>query len=104
MRCDCNPDKINAVHGYLDEHFPGATLHDFHPSLRLAQAGLPPPQAQHHVVRVEEDSVSRYVILIYEFMHYSPAEITDRLGQWGLADFLRGIRFVVVSKDGLAAL
>ena len=103
--CGCDPEKIRAVHLYLKEHFPEFGLRDFHAPTRLTGAGLPAPQAEHHVVSVtREDILPYHAVLLNDFQAESLDDLCVHLRQWELADTLRAHRIAIVSKHGASPL
>ena len=63
MNCRCDRTKINAVHLYLEEHFPDCSLSDVHAPKRLRDAGLPEPTDCHHVVRFAQNGAMHNAVL-----------------------------------------
>lgn len=105
IRCGCDPEKIRAVHAYLKEHFPQFGLRHFHAPTRLMRAGLPMPQAEHHVVSVTRDDVLPYhLVLLSEFQAQPLEELRQHLREWEVAATLRLHRIAIVSTDGASPL
>ena len=105
IQCDCNREKIGAIHAYLKEHFPQFALRHFHAPTRLMRAGLPMPHAEHHVVSVtREDVLPYHLVLLSEFLEQSLDQIRDHLREWDIADALRAHRIAIVTKDGASPL
>ena len=103
--CGCDAAKLCAVHLYLKEHFPDHVLRDFHAPRRLAQAGVPTAQDEHHVVSIEGPTARPYsAVLLNDFLCGSLDEVRDRLLKWRVADVLRASCIAIVSKDGASAL
>lgn len=105
MDCRCGAEKIGAVHAYLNEHFPGHAVDDFHTTSRLAQRGIVAGYADHHVVRVTaSENYAYHTILLHEFLEYPLNEFAQCLQDGDLAATLRAHRTAVVSTDGVSAL
>ncbi len=105
MGCCCDPQKIDAVHAYLREQVPDCALDDFHAPTRLMHAGLPPPYAEHHVVRLRVEGVlPYYTVLLDNFLACSLAAVALHVRTWVLADALRMHRVAVVSDSGVSPL
>src|SRR2546430_2426065 len=86
MECGCDVAKIRTVHAYLSEHFPEYVLQDFHAPVRLMQAGLPGPHADHHVVSLSADDIlPYYAVLLNEFQDHPAEEMVECLRQWQFA-------------------
>jgi hypothetical protein len=105
MECGCDAAKIRTVHAYLSEHFPEHVLQDFHAPVRLMQAGLPGPHADHHVVSLtSSDVLPYYAVLLDEFQEHPLEEIAERLRQWEFAKTLYASRIAIAAKERASAL
>ncbi len=103
--CGCDAETIGAIHQYLETHFPGFFLHDFHVATRGVRGGLPLPQREHHAVSVtREDVLPYYALFPTEFLSHSTPEVRHRLIRWTLADLMRANRVVIISLDGAGSL
>jgi hypothetical protein len=105
VECGCDAAKIQTVHAYLSEHFPDYALLDFHAPVRLMQAGLPGPHAEHHVVRLTTgDVLPYYAVLLNEFQDQQVEEIAQCLRRWQFAATLYANRIAVAARDHASAL
>ena len=103
--CDCNDEKIRAVHAYLVAHSPALGLDDFHEQTRLMRGTVVAGSANHHVVRGVDAQGRRYhVILLSEFLERPVDEIGACLRQWNLAGTLQAHFITVVAEGGLFPL
>jgi hypothetical protein len=103
--CACNSGKLDVVHAYLHEQFPGYVLRDLHAPTRLMQAGFPTPHAEHHVVCVAHEGIlPYYAVLLNDFQELSIEMIEQSLRQWNFAETVRAHRIAIASKSGASAL
>ena len=88
-------EKLAAVRGYFQEHFPGASIRDLYDAARTAQ-----------VFRVETDDVGerRNAVVSTEFLEeYAPDKMGKALISWRVAEHLRSAkgREVVLTSWGV---
>jgi hypothetical protein len=77
-------EKLAAVRGYFQEHFPGASIRDSYDAGRTAQ-----------VFRVESDDVGelRDAVVSTEFLEeYAPEKMGKALISWRVAEHLRSAK------------
>ncbi|MFI5395309.1 MAG: hypothetical protein ACHQ9S_07215 [Candidatus Binatia bacterium] len=106
MECACDIGKIQAVHAYLKEHFPGYTPQDLHTRSAVMQAGVLVPSGDHHVVSLRADGGGGpySTVLTSEFLEHPAEELGERLCQLDLASALHIHRIVIVWGNGASAL
>ena len=92
---DDDLEKLAAVRGYFQEHFPGASIRDSYDAGRMAQ-----------VFRIETDDVGepRNAVVSTEFLEeYAPDKMGKALISWRVAEHLRSAkgREVVLTSWGV---
>jgi hypothetical protein len=103
--CSCNREKIQAVHVYLERHFPDYALHDLHAPSRLMQGGLSVAHAEHHVISIMQEGVlTYYAVLPNDFLEHSIEAIEWCLREWKFAEVVRANRIALIFRDGASSL
>lgn len=102
MDCECDVEKIEAVHRYLRAHFADSVLSDLHTGHVRHDAEASAVCPDHHVIRVS-DGMHRYLtVLTREFLQHPVDDLSQRLREWDLAGALHAHHSSIVWGSGMS--
>lgn len=104
MECGCAAGKLQVVHDYLKDCFPGQALRDVHTRSTAVPSRALGPAADYHIVRIGDAMHPYAAVLTSQFLQHPIEELQDRLHRIHLLTALQSHRVVIVWGDGVYPL
>ncbi len=100
LKCSCLAGKLQAVHDYLADCFPGQTLRDVHTQRSAPSSRASASSSDYHIVRIGDVTRPYSVVMTTQFLDHPLNELRERLERMRLLDALQTHRLVIVWRDG----